>query len=83
MAETKIDYLGRYGLGQSLDNPSSIIRRIRAEGVYTIEICNDVSSWKEKNGLMEYFWGLSDDAVPLTAEKATGIVTQWSKNWKV
>lgn len=81
MADSNIQYLGRYGLNHSLNMPSSIIRRIESSEVFTVEICNPGTPWREDMDLMRYFFGLSDDAIPLTPEKATNIVSQWQKNW--
>ena len=86
----KTEYHGRYGTGDKLDNPSSIIKltthatiasNIATEHGLTIEICNPSTPWWEDNEQMRYVWGLSDGSYPLDGKIATKIIKAWEKNW--
>ena len=77
----KIDYHGRYGVDDKLDNPSSIIRLTEHENGLTIEICNPSTPWWEDNDQMRFVWGLSDGSYPLDAEIAEKVIKEWEKNW--
>tara|TARA_Y100000004_G_scaffold97144_1_gene108719 strand:+ start:31483 stop:31728 length:246 start_codon:yes stop_codon:yes gene_type:complete len=77
----KIEYLGTFGLTKTYDEPSGIIRRIRDKGLYTIEICNEGSPWREDPDLIRHFWGFGDSSYPISAEKATRIVETWQSKW--
>ena len=79
----KIEYLGKYGLTQTRDKPSAIIRRIVDKDVFTIEICNEGMPWREDVELIRYFWGLSDEAHPISAERANRIVETWKAKWLI
>ena len=77
----KIEYHGRYGGDDQLDNPSSIIRLTEHEEGLTIEICNPSTPWWEDNEQMRFVWGLSDGSYPLDAEIAEKVIKVWEKNW--
>jgi hypothetical protein len=79
----QIEYLGKYGITQTRDKPSAIIRMITDKDLFTIEICNEGMPWREDIDLIRYFWGLSDEAHPISAERATRIVESWQPKWFV
>ena len=81
MAKATIDYLGKYGTGDSLENPSAVIRRIASGDIYTIEICNKRMAWREDMDLIRYFWGIEGDATAITEELASKTISTWQKKW--
>jgi len=81
MAKAEIDYLGKYGTGDSLENPSAVIRRISSKDVYLVEICNKMIPWREDIELERHFFGISGDAITITEELALKTVAMWQENW--
>lgn len=81
MADTEIQYLGKYATEDSLDNPSAVIRRITSDDVYIIEICNKMMPWREDIELERHFFGISGDAVEIAEELALKTVAMWQKGW--
>ena len=81
MANTKIEYLGMYGIDNSKEQPSAIIRRIRGEETFVIEICTETLPWREDSDLVAHFWGLTDGSFPIEPKIATEVVSSWQGNW--
>ena len=81
MADTEIQYLGKYATEASLDNPSAVIRRITSDNVYIIEICNKMMPWREDIDLERHFLGISGDGVEITEELALKTVAMWQEDW--
>ena len=71
------------GIGDSPDNPSSLVRRVRCEDpvIYKTEGCNRSRSWKEDNKLIKYFIGMADEGYSIDEEQAEKILSKWRDNW--
>ena len=76
-----IEYLGKFGLSKGYDEPSAIIRRITDKDTYTIEVCNEGMPWRVDMDLIRHFWGMSDNAYPISSERANRIIETWQAKW--
>ena len=85
MANTTIEYFGRYATDAKLDNPSSIIRMIddADADILTVEICNPTTAWREDIEQIRFIWGLSDGSYPMDANIAVPLITSWKDDWPI
>tara|TARA_Y100000593_G_scaffold92335_1_gene183583 strand:- start:4654 stop:4899 length:246 start_codon:yes stop_codon:yes gene_type:complete len=77
----QVEYLGKFALSKTYDEPTAIVRRIRDKGMYVVEICNEKTPWRADPDLIRHFWGLSDNAYPISVEKASRIIETWQAKW--
>ena len=72
MAEIKVEYLAIMHMGDTLDNPSQIVRKTTCEDpiIFKTEGCNRITPWRESNHFIKYFWGMADEGYSMTEEEA-------------
>ena len=71
-------------IGDTPENPSSIVRRIQCKDppIYKIEGCNRASGWRQDNNLIKYFIGMADEGYSISEERAEKILVKWRERWK-
>ena len=84
MSNMKEEYLAIMHIGDTIKNPSQIIRRTTCDNpkVFKIEGCNRNMKWKESNHYIKYFIGIADEGYSMTEDEAEKILIHWRKNWK-
>ena len=83
MDKLKIQYLAIMHIGDSLDNPSQIVRKTTCDDppIFKTEGCNRRMKWRESNNYIKYFIGMADEGYSMTEEEAEKVLVKWRSNW--
>ena len=83
MDKLKIQYLAIMHIGDSLDNPSQIVRKTTCDDppIFKTESCNRRMKWRESNNYIKYFIGMADEGYSMTEQEAEKVLVKWRSNW--
>ena len=84
LAKIKVEYLAVMHMGDTIENPSQIIKRTRCKkpSIYKTEGCNKNRKWRESNDYIKYFIGMADEGYTMTEEEAERVLVKWRERWK-
>ena len=79
-----IEYLAIIHGGDTIEDPSQIVRRVRCEDppIYKTEGCNRAMKWRESNDYIKYFIGMADEGYSMTVEEAEKVLVKWRERWE-
>ena len=84
MGKVKIEYLAIMHGGDTIENPSQIVRFTECDDlkIFKTEGCNRAMKWRESNDYIKYFIGMADEGYSMTEEEAERVLVKWRERWK-
>ena len=84
MNNVKVKYLAVMHIGDTIDNPSQIIRLTECENppIFKTEGCNRNRKWRESNDYVKYFMGMADEGYSMTENEAERVLEKWRLRWE-